>query len=115
MGGGMLNRNRVLTLTAILICLGIGLFVLPRDRVTKANLERIKKGMTVTEVEEILGRGTLYPAKCDANYLSLAWEGAELQIIVSFYGPEQRVFLYGGYSPESNCSFLGRLRSWLGW
>ena len=46
----------VCLLVAPLVIGSAVLVLLPRDRITQANCERIKKGMTENEVETILGR-----------------------------------------------------------
>ena len=97
---------------ALLCVLGAVVFW-PRDHVTQPNFDRIEKGMTVQEVEDILGPGLPYRPWCDADHLSLTWEGRDLQIIVSFDGPEKRV-LWRGYYPRENRPLLDRVRVWLG-
>ena len=43
-------------LAVLLVGLGVALFVWPRDRITTESWKNIRIGMTVKEVESILGR-----------------------------------------------------------
>jgi hypothetical protein len=54
------TKNRLLLIASLPLIIAVTLGVLallpPSPGVTKANFERIQKGMTLAEVEEILGR-----------------------------------------------------------
>jgi hypothetical protein len=53
----MRRRKLLVALAGLAVVVAVGVVVLwpPEDRITEANLERIKEGMTQAEVEAILG------------------------------------------------------------
>jgi hypothetical protein len=100
----------------------------PAPGVTEANARRIKPGMTLREVEAILGArglcvwdGTSSTIFRPHPYL---WAGPDARVIVEFTNGgtaeeawrEQRVVRNGvTFQRSAPSNLLARLRSWLGW
>ena len=81
-----------------------------RYGVTEENFQRIREGMTLQEVESILGRaGDQLPG------WAYVWEGANWRILVGV-GAEGRV-TGKALLPQDEAppNLLARLRAWLGW
>jgi hypothetical protein len=99
----------------------------PTPGLTEANARRIKPGMTLREVEAILGaRGLCMGDGTRSFYYPLPylWAGPDARVIVEFSlgGPaeeawrEQRVVRNGvSFQRTASPNPLARLRSWLGW
>jgi hypothetical protein len=126
---------------AFLLGLGIGLVALafvvtvevlgPSPGVTGANVRRIREGMTLKEVEGILGGGATVHMQCrstvGATDAMKFWQGERGTALIGFFGSDQEGWRVISSSfqvepvvrtrlpqpPES--SLLARLRSWLGW
>jgi hypothetical protein len=66
----------ILTLT-IAVILGVLAMLPPRPGVTKANFDRIEKGMTLAEVEEIFGEKGF---RVKGNAAEFFWYGDDLSL-----------------------------------
>jgi hypothetical protein len=102
----------VCLLVSPLVLGGAALSFSDRDPISKANCVKINKGMTIKEVEAILGR-----AKDDEEYLwgapLLTWKGSRGNICVAFTAPDHIVDDAWFEKPEPQTIFE-KLRSWLG-
>jgi hypothetical protein len=140
--GESVVRQRVLSLTALVTPLVAGLLLwhwfTPAPGITKANFRRIKPGMTVQEVQAILGKppdeetGVVYPpsniintddfAEWDLGY-DPKWEAqwGELrndQMCDIYVGlDDNRKVVRAIYARWwcGSTSFVGRFRAWVGW
>lgn len=80
----------VCLLVSPLVIGGAVLVLLPRDRITQANCERIKKGMTEKEVETILGREKDWVDEFEAPtkvVTCFVWQGSRGTILVGIADP----------------------------
>jgi hypothetical protein len=88
-----------------------------RPGVTEANVKRIRPGMTVGEVEALLGcpADTAQRAdKCGGDWLR-EWRCPRGEVYV-LSSPDDRVMRAAFHpNPASLSSPLDRLRAWLGW
>src|SRR5262249_33352868 len=79
--------KRKLAWVCLLVCpLVIGgavLVLLPRDPITQANCDKIENGMTLTEVETLLGRKKDYEFATDTGPRHFIWFGPRGIIFVS--------------------------------
>jgi hypothetical protein len=102
---------------------GAVLFLLPRDPITQVNFDKIKKGMTIKEIEAILGRkpdGKI--STQNGIYAGYYWEGSRGRTIAAWLDRDQPIettinptvqfadFQPGG-EPEN---ILEKVRNWLG-
>ena len=99
--------------------------LVPAPGVTEANVRRIKPGMTLREVEAILG--TRWALLCTTSTVlpeNCLWDGPEgrVQVVFTFVGLAEgdwwnpRVARNGVYFRRTaRPNLLDRLRSWLGW
>jgi hypothetical protein len=80
----------VCLLVSPLVIGGVVLVLLPRDSITQANCDKIKKGMTEKEVEAILGREKDWvdefaaPSKVVTYFV---WQGSRGTILVGIADP----------------------------
>jgi hypothetical protein len=88
----------------------------PQPGVTRANFDRLQLGMKTEEVEAILGGP---PDSCTIDnppargYMSAgSWHGRGFTIGVDFHWDGR---VTEKYLQEEDGTFLGKLRSWLGW
>jgi hypothetical protein len=82
--------------------------------VTEANFKRIREGMTMQEVEAILGAPG--DRMAGPGVLYWRWQGESGTAVVGFDGTGKvREFLFNRSSATARPGFLRRLRSWLGW
>ena len=92
-------------------------FVLPRDPITQANCDKINQGMTLKEVEAILGKKSCWvPAlSCQEGYV---WHGKTGSIYVySDRAPELEGALVRRVdfvTHENSQGLLEKIRDWLG-
>ena len=124
--GPMISRKKLIVAAglAALACLALGVLAMLPERagVTWRNCDRLRKGMTATEVEGILGKppqtitfgGIHTPKRLDLNgqaYDHAAlWSNTELDIIV-YFDEEHRVVSLEGNGPA--VSLLDKIRRWL--
>jgi hypothetical protein len=94
-----------------------------RDPITQANCDRIKKGMSLKEVEDLLEKQP--PSLIDGGASSgiVVWRGARGRICVSYSGPfmfldspddSPNLVIHAVFTPDSR-TILDKLRNWLGW
>jgi hypothetical protein len=97
-------------LAIVAVTLGVLAMLPPRPGVTKANFDRIEKGMTKAQVEEILGeKGFLVKVK-KGDAPCLYWnagDGAEVWIRFS------DDCVNGDMTWSADETFLDKIRSWL--
>jgi hypothetical protein len=76
----MKNRRRLLLIASLplaaIVALWVAALLSPRDGVTKANFNRIQKGMTKPEVENIFGQESTMLAPCGRDVANL-WRDSE--------------------------------------
>lgn len=115
-------------LVVLLPVLGAVLFLLPRDRITLANYERIRDEMTMDDVERLLGG----PGMNEKEFL--AQHGKDIYRLKARTAGESRFWLGRRYwmeirfAPQGYVStkcysklfsaeptLLERLRDWIGW
>ena len=106
----MTRRRRILLSAAVLaasVCIALGVLSLlpPRPGVTKANFDRIEVGMTLAEVEAILGEP--HPVRIDQG---LQWYGDRIEIYVEFAGRNTATRKVFAGSAET---ILDKLLRWL--
>jgi hypothetical protein len=79
----------VCLLVSPLVLGGAVLVLLPRDPITQANCDKIKKGMTIEEVEAILGRekDDVSPRNCWWGETAFIWNGSRGSIWVEVADP----------------------------
>jgi hypothetical protein len=119
-----MNRRRLFlilgTLAVCVVTQGV-LATLPSRSDTKARFDRIETGMTVEEVERILGRPSgrreIIPVKMDGPGTEDGietrhfWIGTdEPEVVVLFFNDKVR---NKGWSARSGESVLGKIRRWL--
>jgi hypothetical protein len=84
--------------------------------VTEANIKRLRKGMTLGEVEAVLG-GPGEPLNEDEDGHPLGpwvWRGPDAHVMVIINSGRLSQILWS--QPEqARPGFLARLRAWLGW
>jgi hypothetical protein len=127
-------------LVVLLVGFGVALFLLPRDRITAESWKKIRIGMTVEEVEEILGGPGITSEECRKRHFApgkFSYDG------VGFREPRDRVITDGdilknwkgkhglmqiGLDSDGHViakyflglrsadpTFLDHIRDWLGW
>jgi hypothetical protein len=103
----------VCLLVSPLVVGGTVLFLLPRDPITQANCDRIKRGMSEAEVVAILGR-----EKDDAwgwGQHHLFWKGARGTILVDVVIPGPLCLVQSAsFTPTPPQTMLEKIRDWLG-
>jgi hypothetical protein len=85
--------------------------------VTERNVRRIRPGMTLEEVEALLGRQGFEVWDSEPpDTITRCWKNEEFSVIFDFdaAGRMQRVFSFYRWE-QSKDSSLWRLRPWLGW
>jgi hypothetical protein len=103
----------VCLLVAPLVIGSAVLVLLPRDRITQANCDRIKKGMTEKEVEDILG--SKKDGFVDVGHnLGLYWNGLRGKIIVSMTPHEPILVETAVFDRKVSGNILEKIRDWLG-
>jgi hypothetical protein len=84
---------------------------------TEANVRRIRPGMTLAEVEALLGGPAAEAVEMPADYPAYrwrrAWKDGDASLDVQFW-PDGRVMAAAGRGRQQPGP-LARLRSWLGW
>jgi hypothetical protein len=90
---------------AIVVTLGVLAMLPPRPGVTKANFDRIEKGMTLSEVEQLLGRPGTY------TWGGYYWraDGATALVEFNFNGDSAGQKSW----QDSRESTLDKIRRWL--
>jgi hypothetical protein len=85
-----------------------------RDPITKANCDRIKNGMALSEVEALLGRGMdsklasqLGPALC-------CWQGSRGTIMVVMDFADPSLVETARFSASEPRTIFDKIRNWLG-
>jgi hypothetical protein len=120
-----MSRKRVRWLVAVLLLFAIALTALwwfylrPPYGITKRSFARIQKGMTIAEVEEIIGS----PPNIISSLVSWAPPRLDRTTLRSWHGPEHQISLVVDGNgivlgkvwdgPESS-GFLARILEWLG-
>jgi hypothetical protein len=118
---GMSKRTRRLVLlglpAAFMVALLAAWLLSPRTAITRANAEKIRKGMTLAEVEAILGG----PARDEAPERGLAWPSykgslwaSDLGAVRVGFGHEGRVVFTSGFAPRARQGPFVLIRHWLG-
>jgi hypothetical protein len=84
---------------------------------TEDNVRRIRPGMTLAEVEALLGGPAADSFEMPADYPAYRWqrewrEGGEV-VVVRFFADGRVMAAAGRGRPQSGP--LARLRAWLGW
>src|SRR5437899_12643092 len=80
--GVPMKRKLAITAVVVALVLVVGLLVVvfwPRDAITQENCDRIRAGMTVREVSEVLGREPDIPARMGLFRSSANWTGVRGQ------------------------------------
>jgi hypothetical protein len=114
------KRRYLICVAALAACVGIVIGVLamlpPQPRLTKANLDRIKKGMTLKEAEAILGEPSSVKEFVDppAPAFQLAdWTSNNGRTIVQIVFDDKGAgMVTTGGGPDEE-TFLEMLRRWL--
>jgi hypothetical protein len=119
---GSAMKRRYLTVAGILavcICLTLGVLAImpPRPGVTKANFDRIEEGMTLPEVEAILGsdrgsRGIVTEVFLPIGHEIEEWGGDEGFANIVF--DERRRVIRKDWN-DAPLPLLQRIRRWLPW
>lgn len=117
----------VLVLVVLLIMAGAAIYLWPQDRITEASWQKIRLGMSETDVEEILGRSGLKVEEGKQIYEDLKKQLGKEPFIredillaePDTFGvlndlPPRKVWL-GRRRRPADATFLERLRDWLGW
>ena|SRR5438105_11056652 len=125
----MLKRWRFWLAAFAVLLAGAFLFYTPSDQITRANCDRIKKGMALQEVEAILacppGIHTLWPHPGRHQVKTIlgndhprlispkTWEGEQGRAVVVFDGDAGTVWkvIYDDWPPE----YKGHPRRFLTW
>ena len=94
-------------LVAGAVTLGVLAMLPPRPGVTKANFDRIEKGMTKAQVEEIFGREGV-PLWTPRALLWASDDGSEVEVDFGVVGCVQTKIWVG-----SNETILDKIRRWL--
>jgi hypothetical protein len=80
---------------------------------TEANVRRIRPGMTLDEVEAILGEWSFPPSRARSRYF---WWQNPAGAVTVIMGRNSRVErIVWDPSPQASPSLLARIRIWLGW
>ena len=85
-----MKTNRVALVCIVLLGLGMIMLAGCGSKVTKSNFDQIKTGMTVAEVEAILGKGTESTGAAGAigslagSVKVMAWKDGDKTITVTF-------------------------------
>jgi hypothetical protein len=87
------------------------LLVVPSDRITQANCNRIRPGLSATQVEDILGRKPDGVINLGGN-IQRTWIGRTGSIDVTFDG-EGNVVSRMPFLQFREASILERIRSWI--
>jgi hypothetical protein len=122
-------RKRLLVVTGLTAILGVsafvvGWFVAPRDRISESNCELIREGMTLLEVETVLGgpegaytsdgkdwsMGMLGNGKRQIGHTVQVWVGDDGGIRIDF-DEDERVAIPHWY--PRRVSFFARVRGWM--
>jgi hypothetical protein len=85
--------------------------------VTEADARRIRPGMTLREVEAILGRPADVAARgTEVGMMARFWHHVPTGVVIVRFGPDRRV-IRGGclYVATPRPTPLARLRAWLDW
>jgi hypothetical protein len=88
-----------------------------RSRVTEANARRIRAGLTLAEVEALLGGPARQMSEFREDRSTLrvgVWEGPTCIVWVTF-GPTNRVAGRSWRRRDEPSGLLDSLRAWLGW
>jgi hypothetical protein len=89
-----------------------------RPGVTEANFRRVRPGMTLAEVEALLGgkAGRKAFLNHGEGYLGL-WAGPDgtAHVVFSCFNAKEYTVLYSAFRRAGGASSLARLRAWLGW
>ena len=93
------------------VCL---LLVVPSDRITQANCNRIRPGLSATQVEDILGRKPDGVITVGGNEFQRTWIGRTGSIDVTF-DAEGNVVSRMPFLRFREESILERIRSWIPW
>ena len=109
----------VCLLVSPLVIGGVVLVLLPRDSITQANCDKIKKGMTEKEVEAILGREKDWvdefaaPSKVVTYFV---WQGSRGTILVGIADPiaNPPLVVDAIFWKSSPQTVLEKLTNWLG-
>ena len=110
-----MKRRKILILGCLgilLFLIGTGLFttILLPDRINEENFEKIQEGMTVEDVEEILGRSNHKGTISDSP--SYSWIGEEVVIFVAFNGQGKVIDKVIDFREQ--LSLWKRMASWFG-
>jgi hypothetical protein len=113
-----MTKKRLLLIAAVPLTIAVTLGVLallpPSPGVTKANFDRIEKGMTLAEVEEIFGGKAVlrYDGKMTAGvpYWAMVWSAND--------GAEAVIYFEGNFVDEKTCqdstqTILDKILRWL--
>jgi len=111
----MTRKRRYLISAAVLaacVCIAIGVLAMlpPQPGVTKANFDRVKPGMTLAEVEQILGP-TVTNDPESANNPICVWQEANGAGAVIFFSKER--LTTDTLFNEPTETFTDKLRRWL--
>jgi SmpA / OmlA family len=115
-------RRLLLILALAVLVAASGSFLLPRGdaRITQANCDKIREGMTKQEVEAILGPPGNYtgwphavPESSRELVASGLWVGEDGIILVSFDGDEKVDFVYFLSAHHCYKDRRGRFMDWL--
>jgi len=122
-------RKRLLVVTGLLAILGVSAFVvvwlvLPRDRISESNCQLIREGMSLLEVEAVLGgpagaytsdgkdwsMGMLSNGMRQTGHTVQVWVGDDGGIRIEF-DEDERVAV-PQWCPR-RVSFIARVRAWM--
>ena len=112
----MATKKRLILIAAMLLAvfavtLSILVLLPPSPGVTKANFDRIEKGMTVAEVEEIFGRGANIVTRdvVEKNDRFRAWSEADGSRADIYFMDS---FVTDKHWWESNETLFDKIRRW---
>ncbi|MBI3408012.1 MAG: hypothetical protein HY040_06605 [Planctomycetes bacterium] len=124
------NQKVLMSLPGLLAFMGVGVIGIlcvtaPRHRITKESFAKIRAGMTLPEIEEVLGgpSGDYGPGKIhpfvslravwtEANHF-LRWSAADVDISIAFKNGEA-IDMYLDEASRMEETLAERIRRWLG-
>ena len=97
-----MRTNRIALVCLVLVALGALMLAGCGSKVTKSNFDQIKTGMTLAEVEAILGKGTESTGASAAigdlagSAKSVVWKDGDKSITVNFLNDKVALKAAGG-------------------
>jgi hypothetical protein len=85
-----------------------------RDPITKANCDKIKRGMTEKEVDAILGTEKVSEFDRDGRPADFIWQGSRGRIIVLMGKSDPALVNLAHFIPAAPETIFEKIRNWLG-